>query len=150
LSVIVDAIHPQFLKILSLQKNRVMGVDKESLFSELFNSWNAALQTGEPDKVIKLYASNAILISTLSNFIRHNHDEIQDYFAHFLVSRPNGVIDEANIRIFNDILICSGIYTFNFALGPVQTVKARFTFVYQRLMDNWLIVEHHSSAMPQQ
>ena len=65
----------------------------------LFDEWNSALQTGEPKKVAALYASDAILLPTVSNKVRHNHDEIEDYFVHFLARGPQGEIDESNVRI---------------------------------------------------
>lgn len=116
---------------------------------KLFDQWNAALQTGDPDEVVKLYAENAILEPTVSNLVRHDRMEIRDYFVHFLAKGPSGKIDEANVRIYGGIAINSGVYTFRFQSGPVETVQARFTFVYQWIGDGWLIVEHHSSAMPE-
>ena len=50
----------------------------------LFDQWNAAIQTGDPKTVAALYESNGILLPTLSNKVRHNHEEIEDYFARFL------------------------------------------------------------------
>ena len=113
----------------------------------LFDEWNSALQTGEPKKVAALYASDAILLPTVSNKVRHNHDEIEDYFVHFLAKGPQGEIDESNVRIFDDLSINSGVYTFTFKDGA--KVQARFTFVYRWNGQRWLIVEHHSSAMPE-
>ena len=113
----------------------------------LFDQWNNALKTGKPKEVSALYAKNAILLPTVSNRVRHNHDEIEDYFFNFLSKVPSGKIDESNVRIFQDLAINSGIYTFAFADG--STVQARFTFVYKREGEDWLITEHHSSQMPE-
>ncbi len=57
------------------------------------------------------------------------------------------MIDEANVRVFGQVAINSGIYTFTFKDGAV--VQARFTFVYRWNGSRWMIVEHHSSQMPE-
>lgn len=113
----------------------------------LFETWNSALQTGDPKQVAALYAADAILLPTVSNRVRHNHEEIEDYFVQFLAKGPSGKIDEANVRIFGDLAINSGVYTFTFSDGAMVT--ARFTYVYRRDSDDWKIIEHHSSAMPE-
>ena len=113
----------------------------------LFEKWNNALKTGDPKEVAALYATDAILLPTVSNKVRHNHVEIEDYFFHFLAKVPSGKIDESNVRIFRDLAINSGIYTFSFSDG--SSVQARFTFVYKREGEDWLITEHHSSQMPE-
>ncbi|MCH2601787.1 MAG: SgcJ/EcaC family oxidoreductase [Pedosphaera sp.] len=119
----------------------------DSHIAALFEEWNTALQTGEPKNVTALYESNAILLPTISNQVRHNHEEIEDYFIHFLAKGPKGVINESNIRTFGNIAINSGIYTFTFSDG--NSVQARFTYVYRWNGQRWLIVEHHSSALPE-
>lgn len=113
----------------------------------LFEKWNNALQTGDPKQVAALYEDNAILLPTVSNKVRHNHEEIEDYFVHFLVKEPKGTINESNVRTFGDVAINSGVYTFEFK-GSVS-VQARFTYVYRWNGQDWKIVEHHSSAMPE-
>ena len=113
----------------------------------LFDTWNGALQTGDPKQVSALYASNAILLPTVSNQVRHNHAEIENYFVHFLAKGPKGVINESNIRTFGDVAINSGVYTFTFADG--NSVQARFSYVYRWNGQQWQIIEHHSSAMPE-
>ena len=119
----------------------------DSHIAALFEEWNTALQTGEPKNVTALYESNAILLPTISNQVRHNHEEIEDYFIHFLAKGPKGVITESNIRTFGNVAINSGIYTFTFSDG--DSVQARFTYVYRWNGQRWLIVEHHSSALPE-
>jgi uncharacterized protein (TIGR02246 family) len=122
----------------------------ESTISGLFDKWNNALQTGDPDQVVACYAKDAILLPTVSNQVRHNHAEIRDYFVHFLAKKPNGRIDEGNIRIFGDLAINSGLYTFALTRdGQTSDVGARFTYVYQKQGEDWLIIEHHSSVLPE-
>ena len=117
----------------------------------LFEEWNQALQSGDPEKVASLYAPDAVLLPTVSNQVRSNHQEIKDYFQVFLARRPKGSIDWSSIRIFEDIAINSGIYTFELS-PPGETpfsVQARYTFVYHLSGERWLIIEHHSSVMPE-
>ena len=113
----------------------------------LFDEWNSALQTGDPKQVAALYENNAILLPTISNTVRHNNEEREDYFVNFLAKGPVGKIDESNVRTFGDVAINSGVYTFTFKDGA--SVQARFTYVYRWNGQKWLIVEHHSSQMPE-
>lgn len=115
--------------------------------ASLFDEWNGAIQSGDPKKVTVLYDINAILVPTVSNKVRHNHDEIEDYFAHFLAKGPVGEIDESNIRTFGQLAINSGLYSFTFKDGSV--LHGRFTFVYRWNGERWLIAEHHSSQLPE-
>lgn len=120
----------------------------ENDIAQLFAQWNQALLTENPDEVVSLYASDAVLLPTVSNQVRHNHAEIRDYFVQFLDKKPEGCVDESNIRVLGDIAIHSGVYTFK--LKAVNTsVQARFTYVYRKEGNEWKIIEHHSSAMPE-
>jgi uncharacterized protein (TIGR02246 family) len=123
----------------------------ESDIAKLFERWNASLKTLKPKEVVKNYASDAVLLPTISNKVRHNSEEMKDYFEHFLQKKPVGKIDERNIRIYCDVAIDSGRYTFNIVdkNGNLSKVKARYTFVYKKIGDKWLIEEHHSSVMPE-
>lgn len=120
----------------------------EAEIAALFERWNASLATGNPDDVAANYAVDAILLPTVSNKVRHNHAEIRDYFVHFLEKKPRGKIVERNIRFpAPNVAIDSGLYVFDTTGGQVP---ARYTFVYRKTQGNdWLIVEHHSSAMPE-
>ena len=113
----------------------------------LFEQWNNALQTKNSKTVVSLYADDAILLPTVSNKVRHTPDEREDYFNQFLQGEPFGKIDESNVRIFDDIAVNSGIYTFSFKDGA--EVQARYTFVYLWNGQEWKIIEHHSSKMPE-
>ena len=114
----------------------------------LFDQWNTALSTLNPDTVTALYADNAVLLPTVSNQVRHNHEEIRDYFVGFLRKSPQGVVDEFNVNILSDTHATnSGVYTFTF--GDGSKVSARFSYLYVASDDGWKILQHHSSAMPE-
>jgi uncharacterized protein (TIGR02246 family) len=119
--------------------------------AELFEKWNKALQTGKPDEVVKLYATDAVLLPTMSNKPRTTAAGIRDYFVHFMAKKPKGKIDSRTIRIgCND---ASDVGTYTFMLtdkdGKVQNVAARYSFLYEYKDGKWQIVHHHSSAMPE-
>ena len=117
----------------------------------LFNRWNAALASGNAYRVAGLYAPDAVLLPTVSPRIRTTHREIVDYFTHFLESRPVGRIQRRYIHILSrDAAIDTGLYQFTLTNrnGSRSVVNARYTFVYERRGGRWLIVNHHSSAVP--
>lgn len=114
----------------------------------LFNHWNAALATGNPKAVVALYAPDSVLLPTVSNKPRTTRAGLLDYFKHFLMNKPHGEIDKSFVRIYGNTAVDSGLYTFTFKNG--SKVHARFTYVYHKQPDGkWLIVEHHSSALPE-
>ena len=121
---------------------------KEADVLGLFDQWNTALSTLNPDTVTALYADNAVLLPTVSNQVRHNHEEVRDYFVGFLQKSPQGVVDEFNVNILSDTHVTnSGVYTFTF--GDGSKVSARFSYLYVASDDGWKILQHHSSAMPE-
>ena len=121
---------------------------KEADVLGLFDQWNTALSTLNPDTVTALYADNAVLLPTVSNQVRHNHEEIRDYFVGFLQKSPQGVVDEFNVNILSDTHATnSGVYTFTF--GDGSKVSARFSYLYVASDDVLKILQHHSSAMPE-
>lgn len=60
---------------------------------------------------------------------------------------PFGKIDESHIKIFDELAMHSGVYTFS--LKGDTKVQARFTFMYRWNGEQWLIIKHHSSQMPE-
>lgn len=118
--------------------------------ADLFEQWDQSLQTGRPSEVVKTYAPDAILVPTVSNRVRHTPAEIEDYFKGFLALKPDGRIVEQNIQVFCDLAVNSGLYAFAVVKeGQPSDLMARFTFVYRKMGDRWLIVDHHSSGMPE-
>ena len=119
----------------------------EKDIAELFDRWNASLQTGDPHKVVANYAPESVLLPTLSNQPRLSPAEKEEYFEHFLQRKPVGVIDWRSIEVDCNTAIDAGLYTFTFGDGSV--VKARYTYTYKWNGKQWLITSHHSSMMPE-
>jgi uncharacterized protein (TIGR02246 family) len=124
----------------------------ERQIAGLFDQWNASLATGKPAEVVKRYAPKATLLPTVSNKVRTTPAEITDYFDHFLLLKPQGTINYRHIQVLDkDTAVDSGVYTFDITKdGKPAKVQARYTFVYEKVGKQWLIVNHHSSAMPEQ
>lgn len=119
----------------------------EQEIASLFDRWNASLATLDPDKVTANYASDAVLLPTVSNTPRTNHAEIRAYFVDFLKKTPQGRIDRRIVKIGCNIAQDVGVYTFT--LKGDQKVQARYTYVYEFRDGRWVIAHHHSSAMPE-
>ncbi|WP_117208111.1 SgcJ/EcaC family oxidoreductase [Allorhizocola rhizosphaerae] len=123
---------------------------KETI-ANLFAEWNASLATGDPQRVADRYAPDAVLLPTLSNNVRTDRNEIVDYFIHFLEGKPQGAIKESTIHVLDDnTAVDAGVYVFTLTKdGKQQQVEARYTYVYELRDGKWLIINHHSSAMPE-
>ncbi|MCY1391415.1 hypothetical protein D9M71_62560 [compost metagenome] len=113
----------------------------------LFDRWNDTLKTGDAQQVAALYASDAILLPTVSKTPRLTTEEKVDYFQHFLKDRPTGTLDTSHVQITCNNALNTGLYTFRFA-ATNKEVKARYTFTYHWNGEQWLISSHHSSLLP--
>jgi hypothetical protein len=59
------------------------------------------------------------------------------------------VLNEEHIRVYGDIAINDGSYTFSETRDGKEVIRpARFTFVYRNHNGHWMIIDHHSSAKP--
>ncbi len=117
-------------------------------------AWIDAMGSHDQERVLALYDAEAVLWGTTSPTIRDNPAAIREYFD-FLRNVPpyyKGVLGEQRIRVHGDMAINTGTYTF---IGPALDAAgkpisrpARFSFVYRYRDGRWLIVDHHSSAVP--
>lgn len=118
-------------------------------------AWIDGMASHDPDRVAALYAPDAVLWGTTSPTIRDNPAAIRDYFNLLTRVPPDykGILGEQRIRVYGEVAVNTGTYTF---IGPARDAAgnalrrpARFSFVYHKQGGRWLIVDHHSSAMPQ-
>ena len=114
-------------------------------------AWIDAMSSHDVERVVVLYDSEAVLWGTRSPTLRDNPATVRDYFNILRTVPPSykAVLDEQRIRVYGDIAINSGTYTFSeLRDGKQITRPARFSFVYRNRGERWLIVDHHSSAVP--
>ena len=114
-------------------------------------AWAAAFNSCDSAKASALYDREAVLWGTVAPAIITSPAGVQQYFERVCSSnpKPRVVLGEQHIRVYGDAAINSGTYTFTVFPGgqPVQ-FPARYSFTYRRSGGQWLIVDHHSSALP--
>jgi uncharacterized protein (TIGR02246 family) len=119
---------------------------------KLFDDWNKALKTKNPETVVLLYATDAVLLPTVENGPKIGRDAIKGYFEHFLPDGPSGaIVGMRNITIGCNMAFDAGHYTFTYSPPPPKTkdpTLARYTYVYKYEGGTWLIAHHHSSVCP--
>jgi len=92
-----------------------------------------------------------VLWGTLSPKIRSDRAAMRDYFVTAFKVLPGLKVSFGDqlIRVYSGTAVNSGYYTFTYAKdGETKTFPARYSFTYVKSGDNWLIVDHHSSALP--
>lgn len=123
---------------------------------KMYQNWCDAINTakGNPQKIVKYYAPDAILLPTLSSEVLFNTNKgLDDYFT-VLTSYPDIKCTTQKLitRLYGDLVgVNAGLYTFTYFDKKSDkniTLLARFTFVYEKLGNQWLIVSHHSSLRP--
>src|SRR5512134_680159 len=114
-------------------------------------AWADAMTSHDIEKVVALYDSEAVLWGTRSPTLRDDPQTVRDYF-NILKTVPasyKAVLGEQRIRVYGDMAINTGSYTFSETRDGKEIVRpARFSFVYRNRGGRWLIVDHHSSAVP--
>jgi hypothetical protein len=92
-----------------------------------------------------------VLWGTLSPKLRADRAALRDYFMTAFKVLPGLKVDFGDqlIRVYGDTAVNSGYYTFSYIKDGETTIfPARYSFTYVKNGDHWLIVDHHSSAMP--
>ena len=76
----------------------------------LFDLWNGALATKNPEKVAARYSKQGVLLPTVSDVPRTDNPGIVDYFTNFLKLEPQGKIESGNIIVGTNWAQDAGIY----------------------------------------
>jgi len=118
--------------------------------TEKMERWLSSFSEDTPKNICALYDKQASLWGTLSPLKRDSVELIKGYFEQIFKYQSRHVeFNDSNIRLFGDVAICNGQYTFRwFKEGVKVTIVARFSFVYIKKCGHWYIIEHHSSAIP--
>jgi uncharacterized protein (TIGR02246 family) len=113
--------------------------------------WAEVFVDDNPDRILALYAPDAVLWGTLSPTIRQGPPALREYFVAAFKVLPEHKVSFGDqlIRVYGNTAINSGYYTFSYVKdGETKTLPARYSFVYVKGDKGWLIVDHHSSAVP--
>lgn len=123
-------------------------IDQE--IAGMFAKWNAAVETGDPEQIVRLYAKDAVLLPTMANTVRVGHEPIKDYFRGFLKLKPKGKILKRYITVLDQNNVADdGLYSFAIIkAGKHHTIHARYSFIYEKIKGKWMIKVHHSSQLP--
>lgn len=111
--------------------------------------WTEAVASGQVEAIVALYASDAVLVPTLSNEIVADQEGRRRYFE-FLLSdgAPTCTVGSEKTRIAGELgnVTIGGTYTFCFrSTAAREKVPARFLFTFEEIAAHWLITAHHSS-----
>ena len=120
----------------------------ETEVRNLFNLWNHALQSLNPETIASQYSKDAVLLPIASDIPRTTSESIKDYYVHFVRSKPQCQILESHVTTginwAQDVGICE------FTMGTANTkVNARYSLIYVFEESEWKIAHHHSSIMPE-
>ena len=114
-------------------------------------AWAQALGEDDPEKVLPLYSSDAVLWGTISPKLRSDPAALRDYFVAAFKALPGLKVSFGDelIRVYGNTAVNTGYYTFSYVQnGESKIFPARYSFTYIKNGDRWMIVDHHSSAMP--
>jgi uncharacterized protein (TIGR02246 family) len=114
-------------------------------------TWAQTLGQNDPDRIVLLYATDGVLWGTLSPTVRSDRAALRDYFVTAFKVLPGlrVTFGEQLIRVYGDTAVNTGSYTFSYVKdGETKTFPARYSFTFVKYGGNWIIVDHHSSAMP--
>jgi uncharacterized protein (TIGR02246 family) len=133
-------------------KDMACAAVSEAQVASQFDKFNAAWASKNPDTVTKLFTDDAVLLATVSNAPRTDHEGIRDYFVGFLKGSPVGTINSSTIDIGCNKATRVGTWTVTLtdpATGAKNDVKARYSFVYRLDDGEWKIDHLHSSMLPE-
>jgi uncharacterized protein (TIGR02246 family) len=114
-------------------------------------AWGQALGEDDPEKVLPFYSDDAVLWGTLSPSVRSDRAALRDYFVTAFKVLPGLKVafGDQLIRVYGNTAVNTGYYTFSYIKdGETKTLPARYSPTYVNNGERWLIVDHHSSAMP--
>jgi uncharacterized protein (TIGR02246 family) len=125
--------------------------DAKAQVAATTQAWADAMSRHDIDRVLALYDPQAVLWGTRSPTLRDSPETVRAYFNILKTVPPSykAVIGQQRIRVFGDMAVDSGTYTFSETHDGKEIVRpARFSMVFKNDHGNWRIIDHHSSAVP--
>lgn len=125
-------------------------MESDTELSKLGELWGEALESGDLERIVGLYADDAIFLPTFYE-MAHNRYEIEEYFVSLLEHKGLRVEfrESHSQELAADTISLTGLYTFHFRKnGETVSLPARFTFNFRKSNGEWKIITHHSSECP--
>jgi len=101
--------------------------------------------------IVDTYSPNGVLIGTFAIAIKKGRNTIRPYFQN-LFTKDSLRVDFNEDVFVNEMLdgyILSGFYVFSFKEnGITKKSRARYSFVVEEVDGKMLIINHHSSEIP--
>jgi len=119
---------------------------------QVLEKWTKAFTDSDVDRIVKLYAPDALFLGTGSKTVVVNPEEIRKYFEQALLSnRPRGAaLNSHSAMVLSDtVVVVTGLDTVTGVRdGKPVSANGRVTFVVAKRGADWQIVHFHRSAMP--
>jgi len=115
-------------------------------------TWAAAFNAHDLDKIVAVYAPNALVLGTLSPGLASSTDDLRAYFKRSVAAKSEVKLGENSAVVISpDAVVFAGFYEFSRpgADGaPPKVNPARYSIVLVKQGKEWKIVHHHSSPRP--
>ncbi|MCZ7659852.1 MAG: SgcJ/EcaC family oxidoreductase [Xanthobacteraceae bacterium] len=113
------------------------------------DAFAATYTANDVDKLVQLYAPDAILLGTNSPIISEGRDAVRAYFTNLKLAgsgNKNVIQDRRTIVVSDEAVVVTGFYEFTrMTDGKPTAGPARFTVLLTRQGGKWLIAHQHSS-----
>jgi uncharacterized protein (TIGR02246 family) len=114
--------------------------------SDILKTWVTKIKTNDPKQVVSLYHNDGLLLGTFSDIERKGQNLILKYFENLLKSEVDVEIVTQHKYESEFLVTNSGLYNF---IVDGKIINARFSFVFIKTDDDWKILSHHSSVLPE-
>jgi uncharacterized protein (TIGR02246 family) len=121
---------------------------EEEDIAALFDRWSSAVEMQHPDRVTRLYDTDATMIVGRSDAQRLGYAEIRAYYFETLQRDPRVRLQARSIRIGCNHAVDTGtvaVILRGARPGTTETLLQRYTFVYDFNGGSWRIAHHHVS-----
>jgi uncharacterized protein (TIGR02246 family) len=119
---------------------------------QAIETWAAAFNAHDLDKIVAAYAPNALVLGTLSPGLASNADDLRAYFRRSVAAKSQVKLGEnAAVVLSPEAVIFVGFYEFSRPGkdgAPPAVNPARYSVVVIKQNGAWKIVQHHSSPRP--
>ena len=119
---------------------------KEPEAHQMFDAFNQALATQHPDKVARLFSTEALMIGLNAENPRSGYMDIRDYYVYFLTGQPQAHITQRQVHSGCNYVIDEGVLEWRF--GADRSNKAAHYFMLHEYgPGGWRIAHYHDVAI---